>query len=223
MAGPRRSNPNLTPEAVVEAAARVLERDGHAGLTMRAVAAELNVQAPALYWYFKDKQALELALFDHLMANLVFAPKGADWRQDFRAMGHALRAYLIARRDLVRLPPGGFFFAPNSVELMEVAVGVLLNAGIPPRDAFYAFVTAIDYVTAWAKAEPEMRARSPERPGLDATGKRALSDGSYPNMARVSEAFLVPSDLDEQFAFGLDCLIAGFERLIPATGAGAFP
>lgn len=211
-------SPNLTHEAVVEAAARVLEREGHAGLTMRAVAAELKVQAPALYWYVENKEALELALFDHLMAGLTFAPKGLDWRADLREASHALRAHLLSRRDLASLPPGGFFFAPRSAGLMEIALGVLLGAGMPPREAFYAFVVAIDYVMGWAKGEPGARARPDERPGFDEAAKRTLFDGTaYPNMARVAEAFLVPSDIDEQFAFGLDCLIAGFERLIPGA------
>ncbi len=209
-------NPSLTHEAVVEAAARVLEREGRAGLTMRAVAAELRVQAPALYWYVASKEALELALFDHLMADLSFTPKGVDWREDLREASHALRAHLLSHRDLASLPPGGFFFAPRSAGLMEIALGVLLDAGIPPREAFYAFVAAIDYVMGWAKGEPEARARPPERPGFDEAAQRSLFDGAYPNRARVAEAFLRPSDIDEQFAFGLDCLIAGFERLIPA-------
>jgi TetR/AcrR family tetracycline transcriptional repressor len=210
-------SPNLTHEAVVEAAARVLEREGRAGLTMRAVAAELKVQAPALYWYVENKEALELALFDHLMAGLTFAPKGVDWRADLRDVSHALRAHLLSYRDLASLPPGGFFFAPRSAGLMEIALGLLLGAGIPPREAFYAFVAAIDYVMGWARGEPEARARPDDRPGFDEAARQTLFDGAYPNMARVAEAFLRPSDIDEQFAFGLDCLIAGFERLIPAS------
>ena len=209
-------SPNLTHEAVIEAAARVLEREGYAGLTMRAVAAELKVQAPALYWYVASKEALELALFDHLMADLVLAPRGVDWRADLREISHALRTHLLSRRDMASLPPGGFFFAPRSAGLMEIALGVLLGAGLPPREAFYAFVAAIDYVMGWAKGEPEARARPPDRPGFDDAARRSLFDGAYPNMAQVAEAFLRPSDIDEQFAFGLDCLIAGFERLIPA-------
>ena len=39
-------------------ALRLLNEVGLDGLTLRRVAKELNVQAPALYWHFKDKQAL---------------------------------------------------------------------------------------------------------------------------------------------------------------------
>src|SRR5262245_25113857 len=91
---PRPARPNLSAPMILDAAARVLERDGHAGLTMRAVAAELGVQAPAIYWHIADKEALELALYDHLMRDLTFAPIGEDWREDVRHMADALRRQL---------------------------------------------------------------------------------------------------------------------------------
>lgn len=209
-------SPSLTQEAVIEAAARVLEREGYAGLTMRAVATELKVQAPALYWYVASKEALELALYDHLMRDLVFSPVRDDWREDVRRMSQALRVHLVARRDIGRLLPNGFFFAPNSVGLMDVAVGVLLDAGIRPRDAFYAFTTAFAYVSNWAVGEAELASRpAGTRPGLDDESRTLLTGGAYPAFAQVAQAFLEPGDIDEQFAFGLDCLIAGFERLVP--------
>jgi TetR/AcrR family tetracycline transcriptional repressor len=211
-------SPNLTHEAVIEAAARVLEREGHAGLTMRAVATELKVQAPALYWYVASKETLELALYDHLMRDLVFSPVGDDWREDVRRMSRALRVHLVARRDIGRLLPHGFFFAPNAVGLMDIVIGVLLSAGMKPRDAFYAFTTGFAYVANWAVGEAELASRpAGTRPGLDDESKALLMGGAYPAFAQVVQDFLEPGDIDEQFAFGLDCLIAGFERLIPTT------
>ena len=213
---PRASKaPNLTRAAVVEAAAAVLERDGHGGLTLRAVATELKVQAPALYWYFDDKQALELALFDHLMAGLTFAPKGLDWQADLRDMARALRTHLTSRRDLGKLPPTGFFFTPQAAALMEAALGVVLNAGLAPRAAFYAFVTLADYVTNWSKAEGEMRSRADQRPGVDPIAKAALTDGTYPNLARVALEFTRPDSIDENFNLGLEVQIAGIASLAP--------
>ena len=206
---------NLTRVAVIEAAAAVLERDGHSGLTLRAVASELRVQAPALYWYFDDKQTLELALFDHLMTGLVFAPKDEDWQIDLREMARALRAHMTSRRDLGKLPPNGFFFTPQAADLMETAVGLLLTAGLDPRDAFHAFVTLTDYVMNWSRAEGEMRSRSDQRPGLDALARIALTNGTYPNIARAAEAFGRPSDIDEHFNFGLNTIVGGIASMVP--------
>ena len=43
---------------VVTAAIELLDEVGLDGLTLRRLAQELGVQAPALYWHFKDKQEL---------------------------------------------------------------------------------------------------------------------------------------------------------------------
>ena len=45
----------LTREKVVRTALRLLDKVGLDGLTLRKLAAELRVQAPALYWHFKNK------------------------------------------------------------------------------------------------------------------------------------------------------------------------
>src|SRR5260370_18984633 len=43
---------------VVNAAIELLDEVGLDGLTLRRLAEELGVQAPALYWHFKNKQEL---------------------------------------------------------------------------------------------------------------------------------------------------------------------
>lgn len=49
-------------DEIISAAGRVLERDGRDGLTMRAIAAELGIQAPSLYKHISDKREVEIAL-----------------------------------------------------------------------------------------------------------------------------------------------------------------
>ena len=210
------ARPSLSLPIILGAAAAVMAREGHGGLTMRAVAAELGVQAPAIDWYVKDKQALELALYDHLMEGLAFTPRGVDWRADLRQMGIDLRERFLAKRDVAKLIPAGFFFAPKSMKQMDVALGVMMKAGLAPRDAFYAFAAGFSYVTHWCLAEAEMRARPvDQRPGLDEAAKAQIAAGDYPNLAIASASFGPVGDLEEEFLFGLDSLIAGFARLIP--------
>jgi len=48
----------LERDLVVNTALKLLDEVGLDGLTLRKLAAELGVQAPALYWHFKNKQAL---------------------------------------------------------------------------------------------------------------------------------------------------------------------
>lgn len=208
--------PQLSPDLVVEAAAKVLERDGFDGLTMRAVAAELKVQAPALYWHFPNKDALQVALFDHLMADLVFDLEGRDWREDVYRIAQQLRDHLLSRRDAAQLLPHGFFVGPNILAQAETLLGVLLGAGLTTRDAAYAMSTGFSYVVSWVIGEADLVARrATGHDGNDDLARALLATGAFPNFAQVMSAFADGGDIESQFAFGLNCLIAGFEQLIP--------
>jgi len=55
---PRTPRTPLDRKRVADTALKLLNEVGLDGLTLRAIAKELDVKAPALYWHFKDKQAL---------------------------------------------------------------------------------------------------------------------------------------------------------------------
>src|SRR5579863_6258354 len=85
----RRRRSFLSRDEIVAAAAAILERDGYDALTMRAIAAELGVQAAALYRHVAGREALDDLLFDHLMADCTPAVDGRDWREDVRSIAAA--------------------------------------------------------------------------------------------------------------------------------------
>ena len=49
---------SIDRETILRAAFGLLDETGLDGITMRALAARLSVQAPALYWHVKDKAEL---------------------------------------------------------------------------------------------------------------------------------------------------------------------
>ena len=57
----------LSPEEIVRTAMRLVEDGDAEGLSLRAVAAELNVRAPSLYRYFADKEKLENAVAEEVL------------------------------------------------------------------------------------------------------------------------------------------------------------
>lgn len=68
-----RTTTEKTAEAkreLLEAGQGVLIRDGYAGLSMRAVAAEAGTQMSRIRYHFGSKGGMNLALFEHLNAGL---------------------------------------------------------------------------------------------------------------------------------------------------------
>lgn len=60
-----------TSTSLLEAAKKVLRRNGYAGLSTRDVAAEAGVPLSQIHYHFGSKQGLVLALFEHLNAQLL--------------------------------------------------------------------------------------------------------------------------------------------------------
>src|SRR5258707_13559867 len=116
---PRRLGAQITLDDVVQAAAAVLARDGYDGLTMRAVAAEIGVRAPSLYWHVRSKEDLSLLLFDHLIDNLDYGFPTGDWRADRRPMAERFGAPLVGPPGINPPFPKGYPARPRPQQSAE--------------------------------------------------------------------------------------------------------
>lgn len=201
----------LTQGEIVAAAALVLERDGYDGLNMRAVAAELGVQAAALYRHVESRGELDDLLFDHLMADCAPKMAGKDWREDLMRVAGAWRQRLLSRRDATRIALGQVSIGPNIAPLMEVALEVLARSGLSDRDVVEAYQTYLVFVHGFASAEASHRELS-SRDGLRIAPLRPEWTQAYPALTRLSEALSAAPDFEARFAIGLEALIAGIER-----------
>lgn len=82
MARKQGSHSDITGPRVQETALRLIARHGFAAVSMRQIAAEVGVQAGALYNYTPDKQSLLFDLMRSHMADLLQALKVADLQGD---------------------------------------------------------------------------------------------------------------------------------------------
>src|ERR687888_2227530 len=68
----------LTREAIVDAALRVLAREGADGLSMRRVAEELGAGPASLYWHVASKDELINLLIDRVTSEIPLPPPDPD-------------------------------------------------------------------------------------------------------------------------------------------------
>ena len=81
------------------------------GLTLRKLAAELRVQAPGLYWHFKNKQELldEMAtcvLTDGIEE--ILPGQLGEWPDWAMHLGHGIRRMLLRHRDGAKMFSGTY-------------------------------------------------------------------------------------------------------------------
>jgi AcrR family transcriptional regulator len=130
--------------ALLEAAARIIQREGVEGLTLRAVGERLGVSRTALYRHFSDKSALLSAVardgFRRLRLTLLEAwEKEGRGRPGFDAMGIAYVRFAAENPSHYRVMFGGFLAGPQpDPELAEEASGafqVLVDALVAQQEA----------------------------------------------------------------------------------------
>jgi AcrR family transcriptional regulator len=80
---PRQERSRQTFDRIVDAAARIFERDGYAGTTTNDVAAEAEVSIGSLYQYFPNKDAILVVLAERHLEDVAerFAERAAQLRR----------------------------------------------------------------------------------------------------------------------------------------------
>lgn len=93
---PRQSRSRASYEAVLTAAAQILERDGIAGLNTNAVAERAGVSVGTLYQYFPGKEAIAAELVRRIKAQLLDDLTGALAAARGRSLREAAQIVLSA-------------------------------------------------------------------------------------------------------------------------------
>ncbi|MER5737946.1 TetR/AcrR family transcriptional regulator C-terminal domain-containing protein [Streptomyces sp. NPDC002262] len=214
----------LDPGLVAETALRLLNERGLEGLTLRAIAQELHVQAPALYWHFKNKQALldEMAtvMYRRMVADPAARPApGRSWQELMLTANRGLRAGLLRYRDGAKVYSGARFTGSDHAQDMERQLGALVDAGFSLREAVRASTTAYMYTLGFVTEEQGTEARPGDpREGFDIE-ERARRLAAYPLAAAAGAEIF--AGYDERFEEGLRLIIAGIETVYAPGAARA--
>jgi TetR/AcrR family tetracycline transcriptional repressor len=146
----------LNRERVLDEALRLVDEEGLDRLSLRILAARLNVQAPTLYWHVKNKSELLDALADAVMDEAIAAvppPAGAgDGREWLFEALRALRAALLQHRDGARIISG----ARDSLrrgDFSETAMATLVQRGMDARDARLLVLVGERFTVGWVLEE----------------------------------------------------------------------
>ena len=147
----------LTKAVIVQAALDLLDEAGMDGLTVRALASRLGVQAPALYWHVRSKQALldEMATqiwrqIGEVMAGL---PDSLPWPEVMRTYAATVRQALLGHRDGAKAFSGTTLTDPDVVRRQEVTFAGLVRQGFTLPDAARGLVLLHDFTIGFCVEE----------------------------------------------------------------------
>ena len=215
----RRRDP-LTPERILEAARALADAEGLDALTMRRLAAELDVESMSLYHHVPNKDALLDGLVGAVIEEVrdaVGESDGTDWKAALRARCLTAREVMVRHPWTPRLMGTRATIPPSVLFYYEDVLGLLVDGGFSyelAHKALHAFGSmSLGFV---------QELFSPAA-GFDADAAEADFEalaGQLPNLTAMVAAEIHANDGDElgwcdsqeEFEFTLDLLLEGLER-----------
>ena len=138
--------PKLSKDTIIAAAFSLLEKSPTLEqLSMRKVAKQLGVQAPAIYWYFKNKQALLQSMAEAIEEHFQEPALCGEWYSD-------LLAFMENYYDLYQQFPCAVAIEiqtvpayPQRLRHLNQMMGILREAGFSPEMTHLA-VTSLQHL-----------------------------------------------------------------------------
>lgn len=194
---------SLTQAAVAAAALAVVDRDGLAALSMRAVATELGTGTMSLYRYVDDRGQLERLVVDLVLSAVDLTPGGGTWQKQVTRLVERARDAIAGHPAVVPLLLTHRHAAPAILHWAEVVLGVLAGAGFAGRRRVVAFRGLLAYVIGALQAE--------HLGPLSGDGTRVMAElpvNDFPLLADTARhARGVPPE--EEFRQGLEIMLRG--------------
>ena len=214
----------LTGARVLKAAIEMADESGLDGLTMRRLARSLGSEAMSLYYYVKSRDALLDEILDTVVGEIGPVAAGSGWKDEIRQIA------ILANEMLERHPwAAGLMMSPARVRRarmrnMESLLARLRRAGFSAEmtdRAYHALDSHIIGSTLWETGY------SSGASGLDDYAERflrAFSEDEFPYLAEhVRQHMAIPAAGETTFAFGLDLILDGLERLLAEAAPAELP
>lgn len=198
---------SLTPAQLADAALAVLDRDGLAGLTMRAVGAQLGTSTMGLYRYVADRDELESLVVERVLDRVdTRPPVDVPWPDGIRDLVGRVRVAVGAHPAVVPLLPAHRHRSPGILRWGEAVLAVLTRAGLVGTRRVVAFRALLGYVVGAIQMEHLGALADPGTAVI-----AALPREDFPLLAETARAAGAVGP-DDEFDGGLDLLLGGLAR-----------
>jgi AcrR family transcriptional regulator len=217
----------LSQDLIVETGLRILDAEGLDALSMRRVAQELDTGPASLYAHVSNKEELLELIYDRVLSDIELPERDPGrWKDQLRA--YAMEAYrvLSSHADVARVALANIPTGEHSLRAGEFVFGLLIDAGMAPRDASLSLDRLALYIVGDAYEGSMHVARmlaagttSVEEYFESLVGQissyyRALPPEQFPHLTKYVDDLIADDGL-QRFTYGLDLLLDGIEARMP--------
>ena len=214
----------LTRERVLAAALDLADRAGVEGLTIRALATELDVGPMTLYHHVSGKDAILDGVVDHVFAEIDDPPADLDWRAAIRHRCLSARAVLARHPWTTPLLESRTSPGPATLGHHEAVLATLRRGGLSVPLTAHAYAVLDSYVYGFALQEAALPFHgTAEIADVAEQILAVLDEERYPHFVELTrEHVLQPGyDFGDSFEVGLDLLLDGLEAAAGQASASA--
>lgn len=212
----------LTLNIIVSTALKLIEKDGMVGLSMRQLAAELQVTATALYHHVKDKDELLEHCAEGILAKLAPHDTRQPWSAQLRSLILSFQKVFLRYPGLARYLLIHRDSSIASLQWVESILSVMLTAGYTPAvaaEVVLSMTFLINPLTLIDGRLPEKSSRAMiARSRVSAAVKKF--PGRFPALQEALPV-LAQNAYGNLFELALDRVIAGIEQSLHDKGESA--
>ncbi len=221
---PRGGTP-LRRDRVLEAAVALADREGIGSVSMRRLGQELGVDPMSIYNHVRDKDDLLDGMVDVVVGEIGPLPSpGRGWKAATRATILSARATMLRHPWAARIIESRSAPSPSTLRYMDELVGMLRTGGFSldlTHHALHVLGSRIFGFNQDLFDDSDAGADPAATAAITAAIAEQMA-ASFPNVAELAAAVshdggLGACDDDVEFAFGLDLILDGLERLRRAS------
>jgi TetR/AcrR family transcriptional regulator, tetracycline repressor protein len=206
----RKEHPPLSRQLILETALTLLDEQGPDGLSMRKLAAALNVEAMSLYNHVHNKRDLQNGLTDLVLSQIQLPDPGLPWDERLEKFARELYAALIQHPSLVSIiaseqgRPSDLYVMHGIDEL----IATLAESGLSPRRQVNAFrgLLAMSFGFILSHTRGFSGSKEEAQAEWSTWDSASFAQGALPHLAQLAPYFLQTS-ADDDFLFLLRAYI----------------
>lgn len=218
--------PTLTLEQIVAAAIAIADADGIDALSMRKLAAALDMGTMSLYRYVPSKTELLNLMLDHVSSTQEGTRTGAGWRDTLESSAWTGRSLYLAHPWLLQVNWARPVLGPNIVAGLESTMSDLKDLPFSDQEKIKVISLLDSYVTGSAREEILQHNAAAETGMTDdefwgyqlPVLVKAMESGNFPTLAAMSEDTF-DATAEATFEFGLTFLLDGIAREVDRRAA----
>ena len=207
----------LSRERVLDAALRVADDGGLAGLTIRSLAEQLATRPMSLYHYVAGKEEILDGLVDLVFAEIELPEPTGRWREEMTKRARSARAVLRRHPWSIALLESRTTPGPATLRHHDATIGALRAGGFSIAQTGHAYAVLDAFTYGFAVQEASLPFEGPDG-AAEVAGPimELMAAGEYPHLVEFAtqHAMLPGYDFGAEFEVGLGLVLDGLARML---------